>query len=134
MVYKLNQKDGEILSAVRTRATSAPVVVGDDVFFSRRTDRGGAVCPEESNVAWSQASGGQRASGGSREAVYLDEKVQRGAAQAKEALALDASNGFGGGAGGGEPRRRVGQRRLREREQHAGVPGLTGAAYGRQEL
>jgi outer membrane protein assembly factor BamB len=98
VVYKLNQKDGEILSAVRTRATSAPVVVGDDVFFSRRSDRGGAACPEESNVAWDPKSGEQRASGGSRSAVYLDAKVQRGAEQGKEAQKLDASNGFAAGA------------------------------------
>lgn len=98
VVYKLSQKDGEILSAVRTRATSAPVVVGDDVYFSRRTDKGGAPCPVEANVAWSQASGGQRASGGTREAVYLDAKVQRGSAQQMANSALDAGNGFGGGA------------------------------------
>ncbi|MBN9120356.1 MAG: PQQ-binding-like beta-propeller repeat protein [Planctomycetes bacterium] len=98
VVYKLNQKDGAVLSAVRTRATSAPVVVGDDVYFSRRTDRGGAGCPVESNVALSPKTGEQRAAGGSRDAVYLDEKVQRTNEFAKGALALDAANGFGGGA------------------------------------
>lgn len=98
VVYKLAQKDGEILSAVRTRATSAPVVVGDEVFFSRRTDKNGAACPTEGNVAWSQASGGQRVTGGSRDAVYLDEKVQRDNEQGKLAQKLDAANGFAGGA------------------------------------
>jgi outer membrane protein assembly factor BamB len=98
VVYKLNQKDGAILSAVRTRATSAPVVVGGDVFFSRRTDKAGAECPVESNVAMDPSSGKQRTSGGSRDAVYLDEKVQRGNEQAKMAAKLDASNGFGAGA------------------------------------
>ena len=98
VVYKLNQKDGAVLSAVRTRATSAPVVVGDDVYFSRRTDKGGAPCPVEANVAWSQSGGGQRASGGTRDAVYLDAKVQRGSEQQKMNADLDAGNGFGGGA------------------------------------
>jgi outer membrane protein assembly factor BamB len=98
VVYKLNQKDGAILSAVRTRATSAPVGVGDDVFFSRRTDKGGAPCPVESNVAMGQSGIGQRAAGGSRSAIYLDEKVQRGNDLAKQAKALDAGNGFGAGA------------------------------------
>src|SRR5579883_1899905 len=78
VVYKLNQKDGAILSAMRTRATSAPVVVGDDVFFSRRTDKNGADCPVESNVALSQQQGKQRGVGGDRAAVYLDAKVQAG--------------------------------------------------------
>lgn len=98
VVYKLAQKDGEIISAVRTRATSAPVVVGDDVFFSRRTDKNGAACPTEGNVAWSQAGGGQRVTGRTREAVYLDEKVQAVAEQGKMAQKLDAANGFAGGA------------------------------------
>ncbi len=98
VVYKLAQKDGEVLSAVRTRATSAPVVVGDDVFFSRRTDKNGAACAEEGNVAWSQKGGAQRATGRAREAVYLDERVQAVTELAKNAQALDASNGFAGGA------------------------------------
>jgi outer membrane protein assembly factor BamB len=99
VVYKLNQKDGAVLSAVRTRATSAPVVVGDDVFFSRRTDKGSADCPMEANVAMSQQKPtSQRATGGSKEAVYLDEKVQRGNEFAKKSGVLDAANGFGAGA------------------------------------
>lgn len=100
VVYKLNQKDGAILSAMRTRATSAPVVVGDDVFFSRRTDKNNADCPVEANVALSQQQGKQRAAGGDRTAVYLDAKVQTGNEFAKMNAALDAGNGFGGGAPG----------------------------------
>lgn len=98
VVYKLNQKDGEILSAVRTRATSAPVVVGEDVYFSRRTDKAGAACPEEGTVAMGGAGGAQRATGEKKPAVYLDEKVQRSNDLAKASQALDAGNGFGAGA------------------------------------
>jgi outer membrane protein assembly factor BamB len=98
VVYKLNQKDGAIFSAVRTRATSAPVVVGDEVFFSRRTDKAGADCPTEANVALDQKAGEQRVAGGSRAAVYLDERVQGGGELQKQAKALDAGNGFGSGA------------------------------------
>jgi outer membrane protein assembly factor BamB len=98
VVYKLNQKDGAILSAMRTRATSAPVVVGDDVFFSRRTDKGGAQCPVEGNVAMSQTGGKQRVTGDPKDAVYLDEKVQRSNEFAKASGGLDAANGFGAGA------------------------------------
>jgi outer membrane protein assembly factor BamB len=98
VLYKLSQKDGAVLSAVRTRATSAPVVVGDDVFFSRRLDKGNAACPVEGNVALDQKINAQRKAGESKDAVYLDEKVQRGNEFAKGALALDAGNGFAGGA------------------------------------
>jgi outer membrane protein assembly factor BamB len=98
VVYKLKQKDGEILSAMRTRATSAPVVVGEEVFFSRRTDRGGAACAEEGNVAWNPRAGTQGRAGATREALYLDAKVQERAAYAEVAKKLDANNGFGGGA------------------------------------
>jgi outer membrane protein assembly factor BamB len=98
VVYKLKQKDGEILSAMRTRATSAPVIVGDDVFFSRRTDKTGAACPQEANVAWNQATGMQGRAGATRDAVYLDAKVQRTTSFAKMNEKLDAGNGFAGGA------------------------------------
>ena len=40
VVYKLNQEDGTLLSAVQSRATSAPVVVGKKVFLTRRDDDG----------------------------------------------------------------------------------------------
>ncbi len=43
-VYKLNQDDGTLLSAMRSRATSAPIVVADHIFLTRRADDGkGAV-------------------------------------------------------------------------------------------
>jgi outer membrane protein assembly factor BamB len=98
VVYRLNQKDGEILSAMRTRATSAPVVVGKDVFFSRRLDRGGAACPQEAQTTVSRDNNAVVNATRPKDAVYLDEKVQRGTAQAMEALALDAGNGFSAGA------------------------------------
>src|SRR5205823_727464 len=81
VVYKFAQKDGAVLSAVRTRATSAPVVVGDEVFLTRRTDNG-KDGPQEGAIAWDPAKGGQRATGQAKAAVYLDEKVQRGSEHA----------------------------------------------------
>ncbi|MCE9565451.1 MAG: PQQ-binding-like beta-propeller repeat protein [Planctomycetes bacterium] len=97
VVYKFAQKDGEVLSAVRTRATSAPVVVDGEVFLTRRTDNG-KDGPQETSIAWSPSSGAQRSTGKAKDAVYLDEKVQRGSEQAKMAKALDAGNGFAAGA------------------------------------
>lgn len=97
VVYKFAQKDGAVLSAVRTRATSAPIVVGGDLFFSRRTDRAGSDCPVEANVAWNPTDG-SRAAGDPKKAAYLDAGVQGRAGYAQLAKQLDAGNGFGGGA------------------------------------
>ena len=41
IVYKFKQADGAIISAQRNRATSAPVVVGKDVFDTTRRWRKG---------------------------------------------------------------------------------------------
>jgi outer membrane protein assembly factor BamB len=98
VVYKFAQKDGAVLSAVRTRATSAPVVVGDEIYLSRRTDKGGATCPQEANVTWGRTDNTTRAAGEPKDAAYLDQKVQAHGAFGATALKLDAGNGFGGGA------------------------------------
>src|SRR5205823_5601490 len=98
VVYKFTQKDGAVLSAVRTRATSAPVVAGGEVYFSRRLDKGGAPCPQEAQATVSRADNKPVAATEPKEAVYLDEKVQRVGKLSGEALKLDASNGFGAGA------------------------------------
>ena len=37
-VYKFKQNDGAILSAMSSRATSAPVIVGKEVFLTQRAD------------------------------------------------------------------------------------------------
>src|SRR6185503_957151 len=39
-VYKFRQNDGEIISAQRSRATSAPVVVGKHMYWTQRADNG----------------------------------------------------------------------------------------------
>jgi outer membrane protein assembly factor BamB len=98
VVYRFNQKDGAVLSAVRSRATSAPVVVGQDVYFSRRADKEGDKCPVEAQATVNRADNKAVTASGPKEAVYLDQKVQAQADHAKEALKLDAGNGFGGGA------------------------------------
>ncbi len=98
VVYNFNQKDGEIISAVRSRATSAPVVVGKEVFYSRRLDNGSAICPQEAQATTSRSSNAVVADTKPKDAAYLDQKVQQNADLAKESLKLDAGNGFGGGA------------------------------------
>ncbi|MBA4065098.1 MAG: hypothetical protein C0501_15570 [Isosphaera sp.] len=96
VVYRFAWKDGAVRSAVRTRATSAPVVVGGEVYFSRRTDKGGRAA-EECAVALA-ADGRQRAAGKAVPAEYLDAKVQALAGLKDLAQKLDAGNGFAGGA------------------------------------
>jgi hypothetical protein len=39
-LYKFHAKTGEILAAKAGRATSAPVVVGNDIYMSQRSDDG----------------------------------------------------------------------------------------------
>jgi outer membrane protein assembly factor BamB len=97
VVYKFAQADGAILSAVRARATSAPVVVGAEVYFTRRADAGKSA-KEAVNTVSRADNNAVLAAGKPREAAYLDQNVQRGAALAGAAQALDAGNGFEAGA------------------------------------
>jgi len=95
-VYKF-KTDGQIVSALRSRATSAPVVVGEDVYFTRRDDDADGTVREA-------ISGNRRDSFAqnslilSRKAVYLDKTVQSKASFKTKSAQLDADNGFGGGA------------------------------------
>jgi len=49
-VVELDQATGKILSAFKARATSAPIVSGNDVFFTQRVDKKGAKVVEEGMV------------------------------------------------------------------------------------
>lgn len=97
-VYKFKQKDGEIVSATRSRATSAPVVVGKNVFWTQRADKGkDEKCAEE--IAGNDRDRGtQTFAAAKREASYLDGRVQEQSALKAKGGALDAANGFAGGA------------------------------------
>src|SRR5207249_11042229 len=47
-VYKFKQKNGDIVSAQRSRATSAPVIVGNNIYWTQRADKGkDEKCAEE---------------------------------------------------------------------------------------
>jgi outer membrane protein assembly factor BamB len=96
-VYKLNQEDGTVISAVKSRATSAPVVVGNSIYMTQRTDDGQGDVTEgvsggEKNQLDKQHIGAQK------DAHYLDSKVQDKSQLKGSASALDAGNGFGSGA------------------------------------
>jgi outer membrane protein assembly factor BamB len=102
-LFRFRQENGELLSAVKARATSAPVVVGNELYCSKRSEASGQA--QESCVAWERSGSGGGGRYGSakmlvasKSAPYLDEKVQNDAALKKSGDKLDASNGFGGGA------------------------------------
>ena len=94
--YKLDQQSGEILAARATRATSAPVVVGQEVYMSQRADVDGDV--REQVAVASRSSGAIKARGHARSAPYLDYQVQARANFKALAAESDAGNGFGDGA------------------------------------
>ncbi|HUH02429.1 MAG TPA: PQQ-binding-like beta-propeller repeat protein [Kofleriaceae bacterium] len=96
-VYKLDQATGEILSARRDRATSAPVVVGRHVYYTRRTD--GAGDPAEEGVVRNNMVTGENDWVRAKKAApYLDAKVQRGSTYWSQGVHNDTANGFGAGA------------------------------------
>ena len=97
VVYKMNQEDGTVLSAVRSRATSAPVVVGDKVYLTRRADDGKGQA-EETVTGGSRAELKEETHGEKKDAPYLDKNVQDKASLKTAAASLDAGNGFAGGA------------------------------------
>lgn len=96
VVYKFRQKDGEILSARKSRATSAPVIVGQNIYLTRRADNGKG--PAAECVAGLDRWGQAKFNGAAKEAQYLDATVQRLSKQKAAGMQLDAANGFAGGA------------------------------------
>lgn len=96
-VYKLDQATGEILSARRDRATSAPVVVGRHVYYTRRTDGAGGAA-EEGVVRNNVVTGENDWVAAKKAAPYLDSRVQRDSTYWSQGVANDTANGFGAGA------------------------------------
>src|SRR5262249_40094781 len=96
-VYKLKQKDGEILSAMRSRATSAPVIVGTDVFLTLRADDGKGLA-QESIAGLSRTTHALHFTVLKKDAHYLDPNGQGRGSLKDVAGKLDAGNGFAGGA------------------------------------
>jgi outer membrane protein assembly factor BamB len=92
-VYAFNTMDGTIDSAVKARATSAPTVVKDQIYFTKRTDK------HSNDVKESIATGRKSAphlagTYHEKRADYLDQKVQRESDFSQKSKSLDAGNGF----------------------------------------
>src|SRR5207253_7022743 len=75
-VYKFKQKDGEIVSAHRSRATSAPVIVGNNVYWTQRADKNKDEKCAEEIAGNDRGKGTQTFAANKREAVYLDGTAQ----------------------------------------------------------
>ncbi|MBW2277216.1 MAG: PQQ-binding-like beta-propeller repeat protein, partial [Deltaproteobacteria bacterium] len=97
-VYKFDQRTGKILSARRSRATSAPVVAGRNMYFTQRADNGAPGQAAEAVVGQDNESGGTHYRGEAKTARYLESDVQERADYKAESQSNDAANGFGGGA------------------------------------
>ena len=97
-VYKFQQADGAILSAQRSDATSAPVIVGNNVYLTQRADGviGGKVAERVTGLGRDTAKPNFQTP--AKEAKYLDANVQNKSALKAAGGALDAANGFAGGA------------------------------------
>ncbi len=108
-VYKFKQKDGDILSVQRSRATSAPVVVGKSLYWTQRADNGkDGKCAEEI-CGLDREKSVQTFTAAKREAVYLDAKAQAKSALGKIGEKLDAGNALGIGMGGLAGKGNIGQ-------------------------
>ncbi len=95
-VVKLAQASGDIRSATRTRATSAPVIAGGDVYYTQRAERDGQAA-EEAVVAQDEKLAVKREIA-RKAAPYLSHEVQAKSHLAEQGKSLDASNGFSAGA------------------------------------
>jgi Ca-activated chloride channel homolog len=100
-VYRFNQANGALLSARNARATSAPVIVGSNVFFTRRADDGQGKKVEEALVKWDRPLTTERFASVRKEAPHLDAVVQARSEFNKHSLQLGAANAIGGGGFGG---------------------------------
>ena len=95
-LYKFAANSGEILAAHASRATSAPVIVGKDIYMSQRSDDDRSEAREGLSVLNQDLS--VAAQSYTKAAPYLDEEVQSKSALKSAALSYDAGNGFAGGA------------------------------------
>lgn len=100
-LYIFGQEDGSVRFAAKPRATSAPLIVGDKMFLTRRADGNDDKTVVECIVAHDRASQALQFVAASRPAPYLDQDVQMRSKYSKEADSFEAPNGIGGGGFGG---------------------------------
>jgi len=96
--YKFDQKTGEIISANATRATSAPSIIGKEIYMSRRSDKGGDKIAECIAVMGGTSKMNIQRQYNEKAAPYLDAEIQNKSELKKQSMNYDAGNGFSGGA------------------------------------
>ena len=72
-VYQLDAKTGEFLSALQSRATSAPTIAGGELHYSMRADKAGS--PVQETVATRKGKVARKLQ--EKEAKYLDKEIQQ---------------------------------------------------------
>ncbi len=97
-VYMFDQATGKVLSAVKQRATSAPIVANGRMFLSARIDGMDEQLAREALRALSTSGRSVSYEVQARKAEYLDRSVQAGSDYEEKGVAMDAMNGFGGAA------------------------------------
>ena len=96
-VYRFDGASGKVLSAVKSRATSAPTIVKGNINFSSRADGDNESASE--SIGWYSKSFKRSSQQYNlQKADYLDAKTQQQSALKSEAAELDAGNGFATGA------------------------------------
>jgi outer membrane protein assembly factor BamB len=93
-VVKIDQETGELVYAVSMRATSAPVVIGNSLYVTRRVEEK-MEAPREAIVRADLGETSLTFRAVPRPAPYLDGDVQRLSEQYQTAQVDDAENGFG---------------------------------------
>lgn len=92
-LYSFNTDDGTIGSAIKARATSAPTIVDNQIYYTKRTDK------QRGDVKEAIASGRKNQlhrvdTLHEKKADYLDEKIQKQSKLDLQSKNLDAGNGF----------------------------------------
>lgn len=102
-VIKVEQATGKVRYAMKSKATSAPVVQFDksgveSMYYTRRGEAEANGEAEEMLIRADHNEPQTRYKAAKKKADYIDRKVQSNTDHAQKSKELDASNGFSGGA------------------------------------
>lgn len=95
--YRFEKRDGKIISAQATRATSAPVVLGDQVLVTQRIEDASDNAVMEQMAGLNKLNGAQWLAAAKTQAIYLDARTQMNSGLGSFGHILGAGNGFFGG-------------------------------------
>ncbi len=93
-LYRINKKNGQILAAVKLKATSAPSLAGEQVLITQRVDIKGA--PHEAVTILNRRTLRVQRTLEASPAPYLDAKLQAASKLKGQYAKWDANNGFAG--------------------------------------